>query len=159
MIVNREMAYQIKKELDIRPMSQKEDSTDAKNKKLMSIRSKLKRGKRLTQSELAFLQENDLTLYQTALRVMREREALEAQLKKCKTKEDVTAVIGNAFSHLNEKDPDVEYITSAKQDAIAEYRKSDTYEKLPSKAENKKKEKEPKWSPSGLYNRHGKLNS
>ena len=51
MIVNREMACQIKKELDIRPMSQKEDSTDAKNKKLMSIRSKLKRGKRLTLSD------------------------------------------------------------------------------------------------------------
>ena len=90
---------------------------------------------------------------------MRECEALEAQLKKCKTKEEVTAVIGNAFSHLNEKDPDVEYITAAKQDAIAEYQKSDTYEKLPSKAEKEKKEKEEKWIPSGLYNRHGKINN
>jgi len=159
MIVNNKIGYNIKSQFPLPIPEKKEKSKDSINSKLTKIRSKLSRGKKLTQEELSFLQENDFALYQVAIRVMRDKEALEAQLKNCKTKEEAQAVIGNALGGLNSKDPDYEYKIAARQDSISEYQKSDTYKELPSKLEetNEKKKKEKNALPSGLYGRNGKF--
>lgn len=61
--------------------------------KLERIRNKLKAGKRLSTSELQYLQERAPDLYEQAARIDQHQKAFERALKRCRTEEDVNRVL------------------------------------------------------------------
>ena len=60
-----------------------------KNSEISSIDTKLKSGQELSDAELEYLKENCPDLYKEAMDIKHEREAYEAELRACKTKEEV----------------------------------------------------------------------
>ncbi len=56
------------------------------------ITAKLKSGQSLSPAELDYLKENAPELYEEYVKIQKEREAYEKELKKCETKEDVRRV-------------------------------------------------------------------
>lgn len=60
-----------------------------KNNEISAIDTKLKSGQELSDAELEYLKENSPELYKEAMDIKHEREAYEAELRACKTKEDV----------------------------------------------------------------------
>lgn len=59
------------------------------NGRLNSITRKMRRGDRLSKSELGYLSQESPGLYRKAITAERKREQLEQDLKRCKTKEEV----------------------------------------------------------------------
>lgn len=98
---------------------------------LTKIIAKLKSGKKLTAEEMRFLQAENPVLYQQAARVQAMRESLEIRLAHATFREDAVSIYGDALLHISEDDPMKEYIVAAYDDAMKEFKKSDTYQKLP----------------------------
>lgn len=98
---------------------------------LNKIMAKLKSGKKLTAEEMRFLQAENPVLYQQAARVQAMRESLETKLAHATSKEDAVSIYSDAVSHIGENDPMKEYIVAAYDDAMKEFRKTDTYQQLP----------------------------
>lgn len=98
---------------------------------LAKIRAKLQSGKKLTGEEMRFLQAEDPVLYQQAARVQSMRESLEARLAHATSKENATSIYADALSHIADEDPMKEYLVAAYDDAMKEFRESDTYQALP----------------------------
>lgn len=98
---------------------------------LSKIMAKLKSGKKLTAEEMRFLQAENPVLYQQAARVQAMRDSLETRLSHATSKENAVSIYSDAVSHIGENDPMKEYIVAAYDDAMKEFRKTDTYQQLP----------------------------
>ena len=95
------------------------------------ILAKLESGQKLTSQELAFLRANDPAAYQKACRMEQKRQWLTEQMKKCKSKQEVSDVVNDAIAHVSEKDPDRDAIIATYREAYKEFRKTPGYCRLP----------------------------
>ncbi len=123
-----------------------EEETDYLNK----IMAKLKSGKDLTSEELNYLKLHNSQLYMTALRVKYKKQAVENQLKNCKSKEEAQEVIDCAIGGIGKDDPDKEYLIAGIREIEKEFKKSEYYKRLP----EKKEESERKKLKNYLYNKN-----
>lgn len=118
----------------------KEQSTMANkendSKMMEKIQAKIKSGKRLTSKEETYLKEHNPELYQQYLRIRRMAEALEHQLEKADSKEEVNDIIFHALNGISDKDPYKAAIVAAMDEVIKEFKKSDGYKNLPDKKED-----------------------
>ncbi|MBE5919352.1 MAG: hypothetical protein E7272_05840 [Pseudobutyrivibrio ruminis] len=113
-------------------MANKEDDS----KMMEKIQAKIKSGKRLTSKEETYLKEHNPELYQQYLRIRRMAEALEHQLEKADSKEEVNDIIFHALNGISDKDPYKAAIVAAMDEVIKEFKKSDGYKNLPDKKED-----------------------
>lgn len=132
-----------------------EEQKEKDDPDVQAIYYKVQTGKKLTQEEMEYLQQNDPETYAKALSIQQERKAYERELKQCKTQEDVQRLkmtkLGESLSMVNEisNNPNIplekklEYamMENARVTAITEetekFIKSGEYEKLPTEAEQK----------------------
>lgn len=119
--------------------SENEMTDEEKQKMDMKIQSKLKRGKKLTIEERRYLQETNPLMYQHAMRVQREAEMVEEQLKHAKSKEEVHTIVSCAINSVSKNDPDREYIIAAINELSDEIHKSPSYSRLPATEEEAKR--------------------
>lgn len=112
-------------------MANKEDDS----KMMEKIQAKIKSGKRLTSKEETYLKEHNPELYQQYLRIRRMAEALEHQLEKADSKEEVNDIIFHALNGISDKDPYKAAIVAAMDEVIKEFKKSDGYKNLPENEE------------------------
>lgn len=119
------------------------DEMSEENRREMDARimAKLKSGKKLSQKELDYLRRTNPILYAEAMRVQRMAEALEEQLKHAKSKEEVNQIFTTALSGISKNDPDREYLIASFNRISEEFRKSKTYNELPTTIEEAKKKK------------------
>jgi len=110
-------------------------------KYLNKIISKLKRGKKLSNSELNYLSVHEPRLYMTALRVRQQKEALKQRLKNCHSKQEAQEVIDSATGSVGKKDPDREYIIAGLREIEKEFKNSKFYCRLPDKEDVKETER------------------
>ena len=114
--------------------------TDAQRERFIKkIYAKIQSGKKLTQDELAYLRRYDPVTYMKVARIQAQREALEAQLKCCKSKEEAQELYTDAVSRIPEDDPARAELMAAYDDAYGEFKKSDDYGSLPQKDEDRDK--------------------
>lgn len=111
--------------------SEKQDDS----KMMEKIQAKIKSGKRLTSKEETYLKEHNPELYQQYLRIRRMAEALEHQLEKADSKEEVNDIIFHALNGISDKDPYKAAIVAAMDEVIKEFKKSDGYKNLPENEE------------------------
>ena len=111
--------------------SEKQDDS----KMMEKIQAKIKSGKRLTSKEETYLKEHNPELYQQYLRIRRMAEALEHQLEKADSKEEVNDIIFHALNGISDKDPYKAAIVAAMDEVIKEFKKSDGYKHLPENEE------------------------
>ena len=104
---------------------------------IKKIYAKIQSGKKLTQDELAYLRRYDPVTYMKVARIQAQREALEAQLKCCKSKEEAQELYTDAVSRIPEDDPARAELLAAYDDAYGEFKKSDDYGSLPQKDEDR----------------------
>lgn len=102
------------------------------------IMQKLRSGKKLTSEEMNYLRAKNPQLYMQAARVQAMRENLRNQLENCKSKEEVEKVYGNFTSMISKDDPMKEALVAAYDDELKEFKKTDKYQALPAKEENRK---------------------
>ena len=114
-----------------------EEETNYLNK----IMAKLKSGKNLTSEELNYLKLHNSQLYMTALRVKYKKQAVENQLKNCKSKEEAQEVIDCAIGGISKDDPDKEYLIVGIRETEKEFKKSEYYKRLPEKKEESERKK------------------
>ena len=114
--------------------------TDAQRERFIKkIYAKIQSGKKLTQDELAYLRKYDPVTYMKVARIQAQREALEEQLKCCKSKEEAQELYTDAVSRIPEDDPARAELLAAYDDAYGEFKKSDDYGSLPQKDEDRDK--------------------
>lgn len=106
------------------------------------ISDKIKRGKKLTQSELNYIRRTDPVMYLHVKRVQIQREMLEKRITNCKSKKEVEEAYNQAITSIGEKDPDKEALISAYDDVMVEFKKTSKYKSLPFKLEEEKGEKQ-----------------
>ena len=111
--------------------SEKQDDS----KMMEKIQAKIKSGKRLTSKEETYLKEHNPELYQQYLRIRKMAEALEHQLEKADSKEEVNDIIFHALNGISDKDPYKAAIVAAMDEVIKEFKKSDVYKNLPENEE------------------------
>ena len=108
------------------------DMTEDEEAKLYaSITQKLKSGKRLSPKEIDFIRQTDPQLYMQYVRIRANAEAMEAQLKNAKTKQQVNNIVIMSTNSVSEKDPCREYVLAALQRVAEEFRASPEYARLP----------------------------
>lgn len=122
---------------------------------LNKIMTKLKNGKNLTSEELNYLKLHNPQLYMTALRVKYKKQAVENQLKHCKSKEEAQEVIDCAIGGIGKDDPDKEYLIAGIRETEKEFKESKYYKRLP----EKKEESERKKIKDYLYNKNNNKDS
>ena len=109
------------------------------------IMAKLKSGKRLTSQELSFLRKYNPKLYEIAMRVEQERQALRSRLKSCKSKEEVEQVVSGQMEVIRAMkeagDPAAEYMTAMVEHEVKTLRESSAYAKLPDTMEEVRRKK------------------
>lgn len=105
-----------------------DEERESYHRKLLA---KLESGQKLTSQELAFLRTNDPAAYQKARRMEQKRQWLTEQMKKCKSKQEVSDVVSDAIAHVSEKDPDRNAIIATYREAYKEFRKTPGYCRLP----------------------------
>lgn len=135
------------------PMRQAEQEAIAK--RLTTITGKLKAGKKLSGQDLQFLSRHAPELFEKAVKIAKEREEYQKQLKKCRSKEEVQQLharktqmfateakaISNANMPEGEKLAKLEELNMramAIGDEYTAYVKSERYQRLPDKTEDKK---------------------
>lgn len=125
--VNQVIKEQLARFSDPEPGMSEQD----REKYHQNILAKIESGKKLSSQELAYLRANDPRAYQKARRMEQKRQWLEQQMKKCKSKQEVREVVGDAITHVSEKDPDRNAIVATYQEAYQEFRKTAKYRRLP----------------------------
>ena len=110
------------------------------------IMAKLKSGKRLTSQEMSFLRMHNPTLYEIAVRVERERQALRSRLKECKSKEEVQQVVSGQMEVIRAMkeagDPAADYMAAMVDHEVQTLRESSAYAKLPDPIEESRQKKQ-----------------
>ena len=108
--------------------------TDAQRERFIKkIYAKIQSAKKLTQDEMAYLRKYDPVTYMKVARIQAQREALEAQLKSCKSKEEAQELYTDTVSRIPEDDPARKELMAAYDDAYEEFKKSADYGSLPEK--------------------------
>ncbi len=131
--------------------SAKVNPQDQINSRISSIIEKLRRGKKLSPTEMCLLREHNPVMYQKALTVEAEREAYEKRLKACKSKEEVerlqmttTIALSSQLSpnpHDAEKNEVISMRISSCEEQYREFKKTPEYKAKPDKIENKTKKR------------------
>ena len=128
-------------------------NTNETDQRLVQIILKMKRGKKLTSDELSYLRRKDKKAYATAMRIERERDEYEKELKKCRTKEEVgrlkTSKMGSFLGEMGsaaaQKDyeavSEVEMRANAISDQHACFVQGRRYRELPTDYNDLKKRK------------------
>jgi len=121
----------------------KQSNEDIKAKKLQAIKSKLKSGQRLSPAEMEYLRNNDPKLYETAVKIAKERNEYRRDLKRCKTKTSVQmANVSKLMQFKLEskyEDPEVMFMrVSAILNEHSEFVKTNKYCDLPIDEKDKK---------------------
>lgn len=129
--VSNQLTYVVRRLKEQSTMANKEDDS----KMMEKIQAKIKSGKRLTSKEETYLKEHNPELYQQYLRIRRMAEALEHQLEKADSKEEVNDIIFHALNGISDKDPYKAAIVAAMDEVIKEFKKSDGYKHLPENEE------------------------
>lgn len=111
---------------------------EQKERFIKKLYAKIQSGKKLTPDELAYLRKYDPVTYMKVVRIQAKREALETQLKNCKSKEEAQELYVDTVSRIPEDDPARKELLAAYDDAYEEFKKSDDYGSLPEKVENKR---------------------
>ena len=104
---------------------------EQKERFIKKLYAKIQSGKKLTPDEMQYLRQNDPVTYMKVARVQAQREALETQLKSCKSKEEAQNIYLDKVSRISEDDPARQERRAAYDDAFDEYRKSGDYKSLP----------------------------
>ena len=104
---------------------------EQKERFIKKLYAKIQSGKKLTPDEMQYLRQNDPVTYMKVARVQAQREALETQLKSCKSKEEAQDLYLDKVSRISEDDPARQELRAAYDDAFDEYRKSGDYKSLP----------------------------
>lgn len=125
-------------------------SEEEKEKRLKKIEQKLKNGKKLTAEEMDFIRRYYPEKYPYIKRIQIMRESLEEKLNHAKSKEEVQDIYALSVGLISDKDPCKEEILSAYQDVLQEFKKSSTYQKLPQKSEEGRKQKNSGWNPADI---------
>ena len=102
--------------------------------RLNRITQKMKAGKKLSAEELEFLKNNDYALYLKYIKILREREAFEEELKNAKTKQEAADIRNITMSEINKSSGDAEEkeIKSAQfSEAYKEFSDSKQFSQLP----------------------------
>lgn len=107
------------------------ENEKAKKKYEKRIDTKLKAGRPLTRKELAYLQKYNSVLYHYVKIIETKRKIVENQLKNCKSKEEVERIQSSAIESVGKDNPIREMLISAVNYTIAEFKKTDSYNKLP----------------------------
>lgn len=94
------------------------------------IQAKLQSGKRLTAKEMKYLQKYNPVMYAHAVRIEMKRRSVEEKLKHARSKEEVEEIQFEAISTISKKDPVREYMVAV-CDAVAEFKKTEHYRRLP----------------------------
>ena len=130
--VSNQLTHVVRRLKEQSTMANKEDDS----KMMEKIQAKIKSGKRLTSKEETYLKEHNPELYQQYLRIRRMAEALEHQLEKADSKEEVNDIIFHALNGISDKDPYKAAIVAAMDEVIKDFKKSDGYKNLPDKKED-----------------------
>lgn len=112
---------------------------EARKKIDAKIQAKLEAGKRLTTEEMRYLRRYNPGLYAVAMRVEAKRKSVEERLKHAHSKSEVEQILGEALSSVRKTDPAYKYIVAAVMDTVKEFKKTDSYRKLPQIEEKGKK--------------------
>ena len=104
---------------------------EQKERFIKKLYAKIQSGKKLTPDEMQYLRQNDPVTYMKVARVQAQREALETQLKSCKSKEEAQNIYLDKVSRISEDDPARQELRAAYDDAFDEYKKSGDYKSLP----------------------------
>lgn len=112
---------------------------EARKKIDAKIQAKLEAGKRLTAEEMRYLRRYNPGLYAVAMRVEAKRKSVEERLKHAHSKSEVEQILGEALSSVRKTDPAYKYIVAAVMDTVKEFKKTDSYRKLPQIEEKGKK--------------------
>jgi len=127
---------------------------------IQAIYTKVQYGKKLSPTEMKYLQTNDPETYAKALSIQQEKKAFENELKQCRTKEDVQRLkmtkVATSFAAVKdiESNPNIsdakklEYVmmenarVEAISDVVDKFVEKGEYDKLPTEAEYNKVMKE-----------------
>lgn len=112
---------------------------EKRNRMEAKILAKLEAGKRLTAEELRYLKRYNPGLYAVAVRVEAKRKSVEERLKHAHSKSEVEQILGEALSTIHKNDPNYRYLTAAVMDTVKEFKKTESYRKLPLIEEKGKK--------------------
>lgn len=115
---------------------------EQKEKFIKKLYAKIQSGKKLTPDEMQYLRQYDPVTYMKVARVQAQREALETQLKNCKSKEEAQDIYLDKVSRISEDDPARQELRAAYDDAFDEYKKSGDYKSLPNTEEERKRKRE-----------------
>ena len=115
---------------------------EQKERFIKKLYAKIQSGKKLTPDEMQYLRQYDPVTYMKVARVQAQREALETQLKNCKSKEEAQDIYLDKVSRISEDDPARQELRAAYDDAFDEYKKSGDYKSLPSTEEERKRKRE-----------------
>ena len=116
-------------------------SEETRRKLEKRILAKLEAGKRLTAKELRYLRRYNPGLYATAMRVEAKRRSMEERLKHARSKEEVENILSEELASVSKNDAAYQYMTAAVTDVAEEFKKTDSYRKLPQTEEKGKKAK------------------
>jgi hypothetical protein len=75
---------------------------EQKERFIKKLYAKIQSGKKLTPDEMQYLRQNDPVTYMKVARVQAQREALETQLKSCKSKEEAQDLYLDKVSRISE---------------------------------------------------------
>lgn len=101
------------------------------------IQEKLEAGKRLSEKELNYLKKYNPQMYAHALRIEMKRRAVEEQLKHAKSKRQVQQIEDEAMCSIGKNDPVKKYMVAAVSRTVSEFRKTESYQKLPETEQKK----------------------
>ena len=121
-----------------------DEERESYHRKLLA---KLESGQKLTSQELAFLRTNDPAAYQKARRMEQKRQWLTEQMKKCKSKQEVSDVVNDAIAHVSEKGSDRNAIIATYREAYKEF-----FAKLPVTADFRIPERKPRRKKNAARN-------
>lgn len=131
---------------------EKEQDSQKIQARLSSIQAKLKLGKKLTASDLAFLREYAPMLYTKAILMQKSREVLRTRMENCKSKEAVQKEISNQLTSIRGAKDDIDMKVAVVKDESQKFMKTEAYTKLPS---SEKKRKDEEKNESDMENRKG----
>lgn len=119
--------------------------TDEQKKRFVEkIYKKLESGKELTADEMQYLRMHDPVTYAKAAKVQVLRESLKKQLENAKSKEEAADVYLQNMERIGDDDIAKKEIQAAYKDVYEQFRKSESYKKLPDTRKEAKEDKKDK---------------
>lgn len=119
------------------------EENSPKNNRVSEIYGKFRAGKELTPEELKYLAENSPEIYKDVMEILRERKAMEMQMKLAKTKQEVSSVHMNKMTNIRATMGNGKQAENQAMKTMARANQmSDAYIKFTATAEYKDKEDE-----------------